>query len=128
MPHSLVAREDQPPYLPSLKSYTGAENARGTPHSHGDRVTFIIEYEARTYNLEEGTLDEPLELRVPYRHAVVQFIDGGRKIGGKVKGKKEIYTLEAEIGEAADGYTLSGLFVEEGAPKFLELTGFKIDA
>ena len=66
--------------------------------------------------------------------ALVQFFDGGREIEGKVGGidkdsdEKEIYKLEAEIGEADDGYTLSGHFEEEGINKLLELHGFKTDA
>ena len=130
MPHFLVAREDQPPYLPALKSFTGAEDAWGTLHRHGDRVTFIgYGAVAKTYNLEEATFEEPSELRTgSNKLAVVQFVDGGRKLGGKVKEDKEIYKLEAEIGEAADGYTLSGHIEEEGAFKQLELTGFKTDA
>ena len=104
MPHVLVDRKDQPPYLPALKSFTGAEDAGGTPHSHGDRVTFIDEYIAGTFNLEEASLEEPSELRSGYyKFAVIQFVDGGRKLGGKVKEDKEIYKLEAEIGEVADG-------------------------
>ena len=59
MPHLIVAREDQPPYLPALKSFTGAERAIGIPHSHEDRVTFIDPTEARTYSLEEANLEEP---------------------------------------------------------------------
>ena len=38
--------------------------------------------------------------------------------------EKEIYTLEAEIGEAAGGYTLSGHLEDEGLHKLLELHGF----
>jgi len=90
MPHFLVAREDQPPYLPALKSFTGAEKAEGIPHRHGDRVTFIGGNKARTYNLEEGTLEEPSELRAgDSKRAVVQFVDGGRKLEGIVNDKKK---------------------------------------
>ena len=63
MPHVLVDREGQPPYLPALKSFTGAKDAEGTPYRHGDRVTFIHQYFVWTYNLEEATFEEPSELR-----------------------------------------------------------------
>ena len=135
MPHLLVDRKDQPPYLPTLKSFTGTESAKGTRtlHIHNDRVTFIHHHETITYKLEEATLKEPTELRSGYyKFAVVQFVDSGRKIEGKVGDcfykNKIYYTLEAEIGEASGGYTLNGHFFEEGVPKMLELTGFKTDA
>ena len=60
-----------------------------------------------TYNLDEVTFEEPLELRYGDAIAVVQFVDGGSKLGGKVGDSyyrnKIYYKLEAEIGEAADG-------------------------
>ena len=62
-------------------------------------------------------MEKLLELRSgDYKLAVVQFVDGGRKLEGKARSgyKKEIYTLEAEIGEAAGGYTLNGHLEEEG--------------
>ena len=105
MPHLIVAREDQPPYLPALKSFTGAEGAIGTLHSHGDRVTFNYDGDyIWTYKLEKSTFEEPIELRYGrLKLAVVQFVDDGRKLGGKVKEDREIYKLEADIGEVADG-------------------------